>query len=234
MALGVRAVALTSRQRKARYRDHARSGSGAPLAAKTPRKLSHKRLPPERPQWEILDSETSAAYEVFKIFRDMNPLERSIAAVAKIIGRTVGTVMTLSSDHSWSSRAAAWDYHIEQARLELSEQYQLDMFKRHADVCKELVAKVQERLTKLKPSELKPRDVAQWIDIATKIERLSRGVANDSVAANLTQINVQVENMSRLTDQELEKIIDQEKKRKMRINAIDVKAALPEVTDGNS
>lgn len=186
------------------------------------RGLSHKRLPPERPEWEIRDAETSAAYFAFRCYRDMNPLERSIAAVAKLLGKQVTTLSTLSADYCWPARAAAWDYHIEQARLELSEQYQLDMFKRHGDVCCKLIDKVRERLDKLKPSELRPRDVAQWIDVATKIERLSRGVVNESSVANLTQINVQVDNMAKLSDADLEKIIQNEKKRKLRIGAIDI------------
>lgn len=194
-------------------------------AVRSERRGSLKNLRPDRPEWEIRDTETSAAYFAFRCYRDMSPLERTIAAVAKQLGHSVGALQTLSADFCWPARAAAWDYHIELARLELSEQYQLDMFKRHGDVCCALIEKVKQRLEKMKPAELKPRDVAQWIDVATKIERLSRGVVNESSVANLTQINVQVENMAKLSDDDLEKIIQNEKKRKLRIGAIDVSVA---------
>ena len=184
---------------------------------------SRKNLPPARHPWEILDLETPANYAMFKIFRDTNPIDRNLRSLAKVFSVSPSTIHGVAGDFNWAARAAAWDYHIECARLELSEQYQLDMFKRHADVCVSLIEKVKLRLAKMRPDTLKPRDVAQWIDIATKIERLSRGVANESVAQSLTQINVQVENMSRLSDQELEKIIADEKKRKLRIGAIDMK-----------
>jgi hypothetical protein len=206
---------INTKARDNRTKRRARSGGRTTRTA---------ALPVARRPWEILDGETGPSYELFKVFRDMNPIERSLAAVAKIFDKGMSTVASLSADYNWMARAAAWDFHIEQARLELSEQYQLDMFKRHTDVCISLIDKVKQRLEKMKPAELKPRDVVQWIDIATKIERMSRGVANDAAVANLTQINVQVENMSRLPDEELERIIDAEKKRKMRLGAIDVKS----------
>jgi hypothetical protein len=199
------------------------NGSGNGNKGHRARVRKPKLLPPSRPAWEIMDGENDGSYALFKMYRDMNPLERTLKSVATISGRNLSSITTLSSDYGWMTRCHAWDYHIESARLELSEQYQLDMFKRHADLCVGLLDKVKARLEKLRPNTLKPRDVVQWIDIATKIERMSRGVANESVVANLTQINMRVENMSKLSDDDLEKIIAQEKRRKLRIGALDVK-----------
>lgn len=190
----------------------------------------HKRsIPVEREVWEILDEEMSAQYAAFKLYRDMHPAERSFQDVAKILGLSPSYIGTLSTKHRWIERVTAWDFHIESARLELSEAYQLDMFKRHADICTGLLSKVKERLAKMNPRDLQPRDVAQWIEVATKIERLSRGNV-EQTAANINQINLHIDGMSKLTDRELEDIIDNEKKRKMRLGAIDIKA-LPAARD---
>ena len=217
--------AKTERRKQLRTERRLKSGAPANLKPGQRRARSAKNLPP-RQVWEIQDEETSYGYECFRVFRDMNPLDRSIAAVAKIFGKATVTMTSLASDYNWASRAAAWDFHIEQARLEMTETYQLDMLKRHTDICVALIDKVKQRLDKMSPKELGPRDVIQWIDITTKIERLSRGMANDAVAANLTQINVSVDNMTKLSDEDLEKIIANEKKVAARRNAIDM-SALP-------
>lgn len=225
-------MALTSGQRAKALLERRRKGRHQPPQGSAKRKLSTKTLRPDRPPWEILDTETSANYEAFKTYRDMSPMDRNIPDVAKIFGVNPPTLHQLSSLFNWAARASAWDYHIESARLELTEQYQLDMFKRHAEVCVMLVEKVKQRVEKLQPKELKPRDVAQWIDVATKIERISRGAANERTAESLIAINKQVENMSKLTDEDLEKIISREKIRRMKRDAIDV-SGTHQITEGN-
>ena len=49
------------------------------------------------------------------------------------------------------------------------------MAERHAKLAMAFQQRVAQRLQEIDPAELSPADMARWLDIATKLERLSRG-----------------------------------------------------------
>jgi ethanolamine ammonia-lyase large subunit len=49
------------------------------------------------------------------------------------------------------------------------------MQERHASIASEALDRVVERLKSIQSEELTPADTAKWLEVATKIERLSRG-----------------------------------------------------------
>ena len=49
------------------------------------------------------------------------------------------------------------------------------MAERHAKLAMAFQQRVAQRLQQIDPAELSPSDMAKWLDIATKLERLSRG-----------------------------------------------------------
>lgn len=81
----------------------------------------------------------------------------------------------LSVKYNWVNRAAAYDDYIDRKKREEKEKAILDMAERHARLAMAFQQRVAERLREINPSELSPSDMAKWLDIATKLERLSRG-----------------------------------------------------------
>ena len=55
------------------------------------------------------------------------------------------------------------------------------MSARHADYSLQIQEKAIEALNFINPEELKPNDLIKWLDIAVKIERLSRGVSTENI-----------------------------------------------------
>lgn len=76
----------------------------------------------KRELWDQLDNESARAYEAFKIYRAIEPTERSLAKAwriyvgnpdAKNAGRTF---RFWREDFAWKDRAKAYDAHIERIR----------------------------------------------------------------------------------------------------------------------
>jgi len=81
----------------------------------------------DRQPWEKRDGETSRAYEVFCVYLEMGPRERSIEKVVEELGKPSGYSRHLerwSSEHDWVDRAAAHDEHLAAKRR---EEYEKEM-----------------------------------------------------------------------------------------------------------
>lgn len=150
--------------------------------------------------WERQPDETPEAYYCFQAYRDTSPTERGYHRVAKTLGISITTCTRHGSNHHWVERAAAWDFHIERARLQQSEQYQSEMAARHAEIAKEMLTKVRARIAKLNWKTLDPKVVAQWLDVGVKVERLSRGMAPTEISKHIVDVT---HSMRTMTDQEL-------------------------------
>lgn len=126
--------------------------------------------------WERQPGESSRAYAAFCIYRDLGP-ERSLEKVRQMLDkpRTRKWLGEWSVKYKWVERAQAYDDYIEQKKRKEQEKAILEMAERHARIAMAFQQKVVERLRELDPSDLSPKDLSTWFDIAAKIERLSRG-----------------------------------------------------------
>jgi len=125
--------------------------------------------------WERLPGEPSRAFDAFGKYRDMGA-ERSLAKVARALGKTNAVLETWSVRWSWVSRAGAYDDDVDRRRLESLERLREEMNARHVQQCKALQLRAIERLAALDPSELKPADVLNFLMEAARLERLALGV----------------------------------------------------------
>lgn len=124
--------------------------------------------------WERQEGETAKAFEAFCVYRDLG-IQRSIAKTGKSLGKTCAHLEAWSSKYNWVERATQWD--AEQDRA--VRQQQLDdikkMRKRHADLAEAMLIKAARALKRIPDDEIKAGDVTRMLDIATKVERISRG-----------------------------------------------------------
>ena len=126
--------------------------------------------------WERQSGESSKAYAAFCIYRDMG-VERSIEKVYEKRSKRgpLSRLKNWSVKHKWVERANAYDDYLERKKREEKEKAILDMAERHAKLSMAFLQRVAQRLQQIDPSELSPADMAKWLDVATKLERLSRG-----------------------------------------------------------
>lgn len=142
--------------------------------------MSKAVIPPE--PWERQKGETSRAYEAFGIYRDMGP-GRSINKTAQKLSKNRTTIADWSVKYEWVKRTAAWD--AEQDRI--ARQSQIDeikkMRKRHTDLATAMLVKSAKALQRIPEDEIKATDISRMVDVASKLERISRGDAGEVVEA---------------------------------------------------
>lgn len=129
--------------------------------------------------WEQQEGESPQAFEAFRTYRDMGAA-RSTAKVARSLGKTKALMDRWSSAKDWVERAIAYDK--EQDRLFLAEQAEArkEMARRHAALAGLMQRKLLDRIRNLRPSKLSPQDVAKWLDVAAKVERLAREASTEN------------------------------------------------------
>jgi len=139
--------------------------------------------------WDRLTGESSKAYYAFCIYRDLGR-DRSHERVTQAYRKTASKnpkfnrpqqIHIWSIKYNWVSRVTAYDDYIEKKKREQNEKAILEMNKTHADVSMLMIAKVEAKVKSIDPETLTPADAAKWLDIASKLERVSRGEPSDKI-----------------------------------------------------
>ena len=134
--------------------------------------------------WERRENESTKAYEAFTIYRDMGR-ERSLSKVAEKLQKSETLMGRWSRTYDWVNRAAKWDDEQERVEREIAQKEQVkaikDMRKRHADLGQAMLIKAARALAKLPDDEIKPQDISRMVDVASKLERISRGDVGEVV-----------------------------------------------------
>jgi len=130
--------------------------------------------------WERQKNENSKAYAAFCIYRDMG-VERSIEKVYEKRSKRgpLSRLKNWSVKYNWVKRANAYDDYLERKKREKNEKEILEMAERHAKLAKAFQQRIAQALQQIDPAQLSPSDMAKWLEIATKLERLSRGVPTE-------------------------------------------------------
>jgi len=104
-------------------------------------------------------------------------------------------MQTWSSQYDWVTRAQAYDAYIERKEREEKEKAILEkaaeMADRHVKLAKAFQQRIAQALQQIDPAQLSPSDMAKWLDVATKLERLSIGepteIGKQEVQGQVTQ-----------------------------------------------
>ena len=131
--------------------------------------------------WERQPDEGSKAYAAFCVYRDLGP-ERSLDKALSKANKKPTNRRHWSrwmEKYRWYERAQAYDDYIEKKKREGNEKAILEMAERHVKLAKAFLLIIAQALQQIDPAQLSPSDMAKWLDIATKLERLSRGVPTE-------------------------------------------------------
>lgn len=173
-----------------------------------------KPLPIMKPEpWERQESESAQAFQGFALYRDMGA-GRSLAKVAQELGKSKALMERWSVRWQWGQRAEAWDEELDrQLRRELTKGV-VEMRKNHADIARAMLSKSLEALQRIPIEKMGPKDIATMVDVASKLERISRGEATERTEGKQVvtgEVSVQKINLSSLSDDELsdlERLLD--------------------------
>lgn len=138
--------------------------------------------------WAPQPGETSLGFQSFATYRDAGP-KRTIASVARQLGRDAGTLRMLSAKYSWVDRALAFDAYLDKRSVEELARGRTQMRQEHADVAVLARTKILTRLKSMNPDELSVRDLAAWLELAVKLERQARGEPDKTVSVS-GEVNV--------------------------------------------
>lgn len=130
--------------------------------------------------WDRQPDETAKAFEAFCVYRDLGP-GRSIPQVGQKLGKSEGTLEPWSSKYEWVKRATAWDAEQDRRAREAQIKEIVAMRKRHAKIAAKALEKVSAALECVDPENVSNSDIARLMDVASKLERLSRGDVGDVI-----------------------------------------------------
>ena len=135
--------------------------------------------------WERQERETPKSFAAFCVYRDMGPQERTLPKTAKAVGKSLSMMDTWSQKYGWVDRAAAWDDEQDRLKREADQKAQIEaikkMRKRHTEVAVKMIDKAEAAIDEILAGEIKPADIPRSVDIATKLERISRGDAGEVI-----------------------------------------------------
>jgi hypothetical protein len=144
--------------------------------------------------WERQYREPASAFEGFKVYLQMGPVDRSIRRAAEEGPFGTRQVAGWARAYHWIDRAAAYDQMIERRRVAAAVHEVEVMAQRHVNTALMLQQKALERLREMEPRELNPKDVDRFIERGVAIERRARGQPDEpKIQINVSQTQQQAQ-----------------------------------------
>ena len=129
--------------------------------------------------WERQKGESDKAYEAFVTYRDMGT-DRSIRAVAQKLAKSRTQIGKWSSGWDWTERVRAYDNELEKEARAKAVKDRKAMSDRHINIAMQLQKKALAALASLEVEDMSPKDIKEFIKMATDLERLNRTLEEDS------------------------------------------------------
>lgn len=129
--------------------------------------------------WERQKGESAQAYEAFVTYRDMGA-ERSVTRVSQSLNKSRGLIGRWSSQWNWTERVRAYDNELEKEARAKAVKDRKAMTERHIGIAMQVQKKALEALASLSVEDMSPKDVKEYIKMATDLERLNRTLEEES------------------------------------------------------
>lgn len=159
--------------------------------------MAKERL--ELEEWEQQPGEKSATYDHFKYYMYMRypvvkeggaPVtdgtvpyqKRSLRKVAAAFGLNPSTIFEQSVKWNWQHRAEEYDKYTDRKNREANEAAIRKMNQEHALLAQQMLRKATRRLLGLPDDDISASDLVRMVDVAVKVERLSRGESTENQA----------------------------------------------------
>lgn len=123
--------------------------------------------------WERQKGESEKAYEAFAVYRDMGE-KRTFTAVAEKLQKSCTLIRRWKDRWDWPERVRAYDNEIEKEVKAKAVKERKEMSSRHINIAMQLQKKALEALKGLSVEDMSPKDIKEYIKMATDLERLNR------------------------------------------------------------
>lgn len=123
--------------------------------------------------WERQKGESEKAYEAFAAYRDMGS-ERTVVAVVERLKKSRSLIDRWKDRWEWKERVRAYDNELEKEARAKAVKDRKAMTERHIGIAMQLQKKALEALSSLSVEDMSPKDVKEYIKMATDLERLNR------------------------------------------------------------
>lgn len=123
--------------------------------------------------WERQKGETEKAYEAFSVYRDMGA-ERTISAVVKQLEKSRSLIDRWKDRWEWTERVRLYDNYLEKQARDKAVKDRKAMVDRQVKIAMQVQKKALEALEKLSVEAMTPKDIKEYIKMATDLERLNR------------------------------------------------------------
>ena len=133
--------------------------------------------------WERQPEESVQAYEAFKIYRDLG-LKRSNQEVCQQLSKSRQLISRWKAIYHWDDRVMAYDKALEQEAHRQAVKNLKDMTNRHIEISLRLQDKALEALNVLNIKDISPKDIREFIKMATELERQNRAFEMENRAKN--------------------------------------------------
>ncbi|MFI5495578.1 hypothetical protein [Actinoplanes sp. NPDC051859] len=133
--------------------------------------------------WDRQKQEPGPSYAYFTIYRDLGRT-RTVARVADEVNKSRDYLHKIAAAWRWVQRAQAWDREQDRVYGEALTERRREMAERHARLASALQSKVVTRLQSLDASKLTPADIARWLEVTTRLERLALGLPDSATAVS--------------------------------------------------
>ena len=132
--------------------------------------------------WERHPDESRKAFAAFQAYLDFGD-ERSLVRVGQELGKSRALMERWSVQHRWQARLDLWEAYLAAQSRKAELDAQIEMVSRHAKIAALIINKVAQRLIgdevngirALDVNTLTASDIRALLEVAVRIERLSRG-----------------------------------------------------------
>ena len=140
--------------------------------------------------WERRKGESEKAYEAFAVYRDLGE-KRTFTAVAEELHKSCTLIRRWKERWDWQERVRAYDNDLEsQARAQAIKDRK-DMTNRHIQIAMQLQKKALAALKELSVEDMSPKDIKEYIKMATDLERLNREPTEDEKDGVVYQMEIE-------------------------------------------
>lgn len=123
--------------------------------------------------WERQKGESEQAYAAFSLYRDKG-LDRTLISVAEELQKSYTLIRRWKDRWEWEDRAREYDNDQERKAKKEAEKGLRQMYNRQVKVAMTMQAKALAALEQLEIEAMSPKDIKEYIKIATDLERLNR------------------------------------------------------------
>lgn len=129
--------------------------------------------------WERQKGESEKAYEAFAVYRDMGE-KRTFTAVAEKLQKSDSLIRRWKERWEWQERVRLYDNDLQKEARAKAIKDRRNMTERHIGIAMQLQKKALSALAELSVEDMSPKDIKEYIKMATDLERLNRTLEEES------------------------------------------------------